>query len=250
MTPHQLLHPAVIMTGPERARKILFAKASAKFVLCRHKTSHEACGQCSICRRVEEEIHPDVLLCREEGESTIKIELVRQICHEMELSAVEQVGKICIIDECHRMTMAAANAFLKTLEEPVPNRYFWLLTTQIGSLPATIVSRCLRFHMKPQQEYTFEDTGKFVEPFEAWLKSKNPSSILSLVTEKETALEFLQWLQKNIREALLPSSQNKLLGRFSQFELLKWFDEALKVEGRLRSNANYSLMLENLLSQS
>lgn len=252
------VHPALILGGPDREAKFSLAKNIAKHFLCTKKTGANAtyCNQCSACRRVEKDIHPDLLIVREEQEDTIKIETVRQVCQQMALSFMEGPAKVCIIDECHRLNASSANAFLKTLEEPGPDRYFLLLTTQPGALLATILSRCLVFHLQPNREgieAPVSEAPEVAKAFEDFVSSRNVSSLLALLNEKEKALAFLQYLQRKLRTSLLAvETEGEVYPPFqlnSAEELIEKYDETLRIEGRLRSNANYGLMLESLLLQ-
>jgi DNA polymerase III delta' subunit len=245
------IHPAMVFSGPERIAKMKVAKNVARFLLC--PSPEGFCGQCSVCRRIDKELHPDVLILREDGEDTLKIDSVRELCHQMEVSPVEGTAKVCLIDECHRMNAAAANAFLKSLEEPGAGRYFLLLTTQVGSLLPTILSRCLQFHFKPEKEdMTRAGTYQpFRLLFNEFSRTGNPAPLLSAIEDKAQCLVFLQFLQEALRGAALEphlhAAAETVFPDSSDSALLRAYDEALKLEGRLRSNANYALMLESYL---
>lgn len=203
------------------------------------------CGQCSVCQRIEKEIHPDILLFRDDGEF-IKIDTIREIAHQMEVSPVEAAYKICIMDQCHRMTVAASNAFLKTLEEPPPGRYFWLLTTQVGSVLPTIVSRCLKFTLRPESEDDAMEETDYDKLWADFLKSGRHSELLLAAKDKE--LSLVRYLQKRLREEVTSCMEGKSTGNIRQ--LLERFDRAVVCEGRLRSNANSGLLLESFLIES
>src|SRR5262245_7722996 len=111
------LHPAVILTGPTGFERLLIAKNAAKFLLCRSKKEDGSfCGACASCRKIDKDTHPDVILVKEENEEVLKIDRVREVCHQMELSPIEGTARICIVEDCHRMNASSSNAFLKTLE--------------------------------------------------------------------------------------------------------------------------------------
>jgi DNA polymerase III delta' subunit len=250
------LHPAAILAGPEGTGKLKAAKNIAKFLLCRAKKNKQPfCDQCSQCRRIEKDLHPDVLLCREESEDTIKIDTIRQFCHQMNLSPVEGEVRICILDECHRMSVASSNAFLKTLEEPGEGRYFWLLTSQMGSLLPTILSRCLKFSFKPLNELVSDDRSEeFEKLWNEFLSSRSPAPLIAALEKKEECLSFLNFLEKALRNAAVaPHVKEPSLASFQSltpYEAMDKFEACLKFEGRLRSNANYALMLESFLNRN
>ncbi|MBI4404843.1 MAG: DNA polymerase III subunit [Deltaproteobacteria bacterium] len=242
------VHNAIILAGPDRQTKLAVAKNVAKFILCKKKESGCFCGSCSTCQRIDRECHPDVLMFCEEGEDTIKVDTVREICRQMVLSPMEATSKICLLDECHRMTAASSNAFLKTLEEPAPNRYFFLLTTKAGSLLPTVLSRCLQFSFEPPDELACVASDRQVA-FEGLLKNfmenGDPTELRTLCEDKGTCLQFVSFLQSFIRKRIVDGLNSEPF--LSSVSWLDAFDECVALEGRLRSNANCALMLESYL---
>jgi len=249
------IHPAVILAGPAGSGKLSMAKNIARFIFCQKKTPASAfCGKCSPCLRIEKEVHPDVLICREESEDIIKIDTVRDFCHQMEISPMEGRAKVCIVDECHRLNPAAANAFLKTLEEPGVDRYFWLLTSQPGNLLPTLLSRCLKFSLVPLTDVSalpgVADLD-FDKIWQEFVTTKNAASVTGELTTKEKAHAFVVRLMDHLRGATIaPFAKvpgGSPFGASSEYRRLIQFEAALQLEGRLRSNANYGLMLESFL---
>ncbi len=240
------IHPALLFRGA----KLEVAKKLAQVMLCRDpRPPSPFCGKCSACRRVQNGSHPDLLIYREEEEGQIKIDPIRALCHQMEIGPTEGGPKICIIDEFHRMNAAAENAMLKTLEEPGPNRYFWLLTTQPGLLLGTTRSRCIEYIFKPEPEVeTPEVTAELVRLFDQAIESGQPSALVpAFEKDKERCLGFLKFLQTQLRAAAVGVATLPSFRKYSCEDALRIFDEALKLEGRLRSNANYGLMLETFM---
>jgi DNA polymerase-3 subunit delta' len=130
---------AYLFVGPSQVGKHTLAKATAQAILC---TSEEApCGTCRACHLIAADRHPDVHLIAPEGAS-IKIEAIREMQHAVSLSAVEGRYRVVIIDAFDRATTSAANALLKTLEEPPGGVILLLVATQPESLLPTIISRC------------------------------------------------------------------------------------------------------------
>ncbi len=247
------VHPALILTGPSGASKTETVLQMAQATLCPKRQSLPPfCGKCSTCRRIQAGNHPDVLWIRDEDEDTIKIDRVREISHQMELTPVEGSHKIAIIDECQRMNAASSNAFLKTLEEPGPGRYFWLLTHQIGSLLPTVVSRCLVFHL-PATE-TLKLSAEWDGLLSDVAESGDFQGLLQQLKDKDRCVELVQYLQVQWRMAALhPHLGQNPSGVFqsaSFWESLMLFDEAVQLEGRLRSNANPGLLLESHLRET
>ncbi len=250
---HQRLHPALIFSGAKSGAKLAIAKNGAKMLFCLRSTSNlPFCGSCSVCDRIERDTHPDVWVWSEPEpkDDVIKIEAVREICDRMVLSPVEGDCRICIVDDCHRMTVAAANAFLKTLEEPGRQHYFWLLTSQLGSLLPTLRSRCLEFPFQPEAGHsgTVGSPGpghqpdrreEFTALFQEFLQLRNPYRVTQRLKEKTDVAAFVHFQQERIRLAVLTDPQ---------WDVIYEFDSWLELEGRLRSNANFGLLLESTLA--
>lgn len=240
-------HPAVILAGETALPKWELARNAAKALLCGQRPPGRLyCDQCTHCRRIEKEIHPDVLCFRLPDEDTIKIDTVRDICYQMEVGPVEQSVKVCLIEESHRLNAAAANAFLKTLEEPGPGRYFWLLTSQIGAMLPTILSRCLKFQLAPvgaPAAYPAE----FGTWFEEFLSDRLPFRLSAHFKTKEETAHFVRFLQHTFHQRAMASLEVDPSVVHRQLTL---YDQTLDLEARLRSNANYALMLESFLTQN
>jgi len=112
----------------------------------------DACGICRSCRDIESLIHPDFMLVEPEREAAnpqIKIEQVREIEQRMIYRPLIGQRKVCLIDEADRLTLGAANALLKTLEEPPDHSLFLLVTSRPSALPATVRSRCQTLRFAP-----------------------------------------------------------------------------------------------------
>ncbi len=125
------------------------ARELAKVVNCektaRSATGDEACDRCTSCEKIEAGNHPDVRWIRPEMKSRqIGIGQVRELEQPLYLAAGEGRKKVAILMDAERLTPQAANAFLKTLEEPPKDTLLLLLTTEPQRLLETILSRCLR----------------------------------------------------------------------------------------------------------
>ena len=143
----QLAH-AYLISGPRGTGKNLFANAFAKFVMCLSPNKVVACGECKHCQLGGRSGHPDITkILVEEGSRDIKIEQIRSLSDSIAQTSQGGRAKITLITDAHCMNTAAANALLKTLEEPTPSTYIFLLSHVPGSLPATIRSRCQKLIM-------------------------------------------------------------------------------------------------------
>ena len=140
-------HHAYAFTGPEGVGKHDAARAFAASLCC----AESGCGSCSSCRRfLEERFHPDMhFLSPPEGKRFIPVESVREIQKILSLSHSEAAGKVLIINPADRMTEAASNALLKTLEEPPESTYIILVSSRPWHLLSTIRSRCQRIRFAP-----------------------------------------------------------------------------------------------------
>lgn len=129
---------AYLFTGPAGSNKTAAAYAFAQALLCKNN----GCRTCDDCKRIERRKHPDVHFYAPEGAQGYLIEQIREIISSVSLAPIRAQDKVYILDRVDLLGVKAANAFLKTLEEPVPGVTFILLgRTREGVLP-TIVSRC------------------------------------------------------------------------------------------------------------
>ncbi len=120
----------------------------ARLVLCQSATG-APCGACPGCHRVATAHHPDLLLLQPVEESRqIRIEQVRTLSEELALTAHQGAYKVAILTPADTLNRFAANALLKTLEEPPPRTVLILVATQPSRLPATILSRCQRIRVR------------------------------------------------------------------------------------------------------
>ncbi len=150
---HERLAHAYLFHGEEAIGKRLTAIRFAQALSCERPPDTEgldSCGTCRSCQQIEARTHPDFFVIEpdpEQATQQIKIEQVREIEHQIMYRPLIGERKICLINDADRMTIGAANALLKTLEEPPGHSLFLLIASRPASLPATIRSRCqaLRF---------------------------------------------------------------------------------------------------------
>jgi DNA polymerase-3 subunit delta' len=141
------IHHAYLFTGMEGIGKRLVALNMAKALNCA-EPGGEACDSCRSCRLIDKGVHPDIILIEPTGES-IKIEQIRELERSIAFKPYEARWRVILIDRAERMTRDAANALLKTLEEPPPWTTVILSARTIESLPATVLSRCQRIRFSP-----------------------------------------------------------------------------------------------------
>ncbi len=138
------LAQAYCFAGPPGVGKRTTALALAQAVNCLVAGSGavDACGTCAVCRRIAAGVHPDVTEVRPEGKTVITIDQIRELAARAGLRAYEGKVKVWILDPADQMQEPAANAFLKTLEEPAGASLFILVTAAPSALLPTILSRC------------------------------------------------------------------------------------------------------------
>lgn len=129
---------AYLFTGPAGSNKTAAAYAFAQAILCKD----HGCRTCDDCRRIERRKHPDVHFYTPEGAQGYLIEQIREIVSGVSLAPIRAMGKVYILDRVDLLGVSAANAFLKTLEEPVEGVTFILLGRTREAVLPTIVSRC------------------------------------------------------------------------------------------------------------
>jgi DNA polymerase-3 subunit delta' len=129
---------AYLFSGPDGIGKRLVAMALARAIVC---DEQRGCGHCLACRKIDHQNHPDLHILEPDGNS-LKIEQIRSFQRDLNLKPLEAPRKICMIEQADTMTVGAANALLKTLEEPRGDTLLILLTAQPNRLLETIRSRC------------------------------------------------------------------------------------------------------------
>ena len=134
---------AYLFTGVRGTGKTTCAKIFAKAVNCLHPQNGDPCGECEICRGIDNGSILDVV--EMDAASNNGVDDIRDLRDETAYTPSACHYKVYIIDEVHMLSTAAFNALLKTLEEPPAHVIFILATTEIQKVPATILSRCQRY---------------------------------------------------------------------------------------------------------
>ena len=142
----QRLHHAYLFTGTRGVGKTTIARIIAKCLNCETGISSTPCGQCSVCREIDEGRFVDLI--EVDAASRTKVEDTRELLDNVQYAPSRGRFKVYLIDEVHMLSSHSFNALLKTLEEPPPHVKFLLATTDPQKLPVTILSRCLQFSLK------------------------------------------------------------------------------------------------------
>jgi DNA polymerase-3 subunit delta' len=150
---------AMLFVGPEGVGKRTFARALAQALLCEANSESllEPCGRCPGCLQVGAGTHPDLIEASRPAErSELPIQVIRDLCAEFGLKPARGARKVAIVDDVDDMSDEAANAFLKTLEEPPPGSVLILIGSSAELQLETIVSRCqvIRFDPLPEPVLT------------------------------------------------------------------------------------------------
>ena len=149
----KLVH-AYLFEGDSGTGTLEAAKYFAMMLLCEEKNA--PCLKCRTCERIEFNSHLNVVLI-EPFADMIRKEQIENLMHDFSLTALERGPQIYIIKDADKMNASAANSLLKFLEEPAPNHYAVLLTTNHKKMLDTIISRCQFIHFKPVSRTYIEE---------------------------------------------------------------------------------------------
>ena len=265
---HDRIGHAYLITGPAQIGKSTLARTFAQAVNCTADLlSERPCGQCRACTLIEAGRHPDLRLVSGEvtprGITTLKIDQIRQLQHELSLTATEARYKVAIVEQFESANQNAANAFLKTLEEPPKNVILILTAADADTLLPTISSRCQNIGLRLVPTSLIKRslvTDWQVPDDEARLYAHLADGRIGWAINVAQAPELLQLRDSHLK-SLYEALDNKRVGRFALAEKLSrkpeslpemlrtwlswWHDLAL-----LFINRNYAERLTNIDQQS
>ncbi|MFP7723750.1 DNA polymerase III subunit delta' [Lysobacter sp. A3-1-A15] len=302
----------LLFCGPAQLGKRAVAERLAERVLCLQRSAGEGpCGRCRSCHLLAQRHqrdpvetrpdgqlahplghsgHPDLVLVghvlNEKGRppkmrSEIVIEQVRNLSEKLALTTQYGGAQVVIIDPADAVNHAACNALLKTLEEPVPGRYLWLVSGNPARLPATIRSRCqrLEFRLPPREESLQwlqaqgHDSGDALEALEAahghpgqadaWLRNEGMGLRRQVGTDLDaiaqgtrTPLETAQrWTAdehaalrlRHAADLAVARAAERLTDPARTRSLAAWFDQANRTCELLRTTVRADLAVLELL---
>ncbi len=161
----QRLGHAPLFTGPAGVGKRILARWLIRRILCQGPVDGQPCGQCRSCQLIAAGSHPDLFqLLIPEDKKEIPVDSVRQLTAGMQLTASISNRRAGFIEPAEAMNTNAANALLKTLEEPAANAWLVLVSDHPGRLPATIRSRCQQIAVRiPSRQMALD-----------WLREQHP----------------------------------------------------------------------------
>jgi DNA polymerase-3 subunit delta' len=138
-----------LFSGIDASGKKTLALEFAKVVNCEKVDEiNDSCGECPACLKISRHNHPDIFFIEAEGQF-IRINAIREIQEQMTFKPMEGRKRVFVIDNADKMNDQAANALLKTLEEPSPANILILVTAKPYTLPSTIISRCRHMRFNP-----------------------------------------------------------------------------------------------------
>ncbi len=140
------LHHAYLFSGTRGVGKTTIARIFAKSLNCEQGVVAQPCGQCAVCREVDEGRFIDLI--EVDAASRTRVEDTRELLDNVQYAPVTGRYKVYLIDEVHMLSGHSFNALLKTLEEPPEHVKFLLATTDPQNLPITVLSRCLQFNLR------------------------------------------------------------------------------------------------------
>lgn len=197
-----------------------------------------ACGHCSTCRRIASRSHPDILWIRPQNKlRQIDVEQVREVIHQLSMKPSEARHKVAVMLRADRLNASAANAFLKTLEEPPAGSVILLLSTEPERLLETIYSRCQRLNFGTGKRL------KLAPSVTTWLRefaqqaAKPDAGLLPRYQLLGTLLTALAALREELETSLTAASPLEKYPDASPEQKERWEDElkaAVESEYRLR----------------
>jgi DNA polymerase-3 subunit delta' len=280
---------AILFHGPEGIGKTAFAEHLAQSLLCQAPTvDGQACGRCDACGWFSQYGHPDYRRVRpeildedgsieaEEGSDAgegkkaaksaklpskeIKIDQIRALADFMNISTHRQGMRIVTLYPAEALNTAAANALLKTLEEPPPSTLFLLVSNSLDRLLPTILSRCRKFAlaMPLQEEALAWLRQQNLKDADVWLAEQGGAPLaahaLAQTDARETMDEFLRQLARPSVDGALKTAER--LQKTPVPELVAWLQRwlydvfSLKLSGRIRYYPRYQKELAALAGQA
>lgn len=233
---------AYLFTGHELSELEALAEMLARTLNCqqpvrgKNGVAIDCCDKCVNCRRIANGNHPDVHWVRPESKSRIiSVEQMRELMQEFNLKPTEAEYKVAVILAADRLNVQAANAFLKTLEEPPPKSILILLSTEPQRLLETIVSRCLRLNFagdgpRPLAPAEMEWLAAFSE-----MAAAEQKSLLGRYRLTDVLLQKLNAMKASIEESLTARSPLQRYEDVDKELREKWEDElAAAIEAEYR----------------
>ncbi|MEG1986510.1 MAG: DNA polymerase III subunit gamma/tau [Clostridia bacterium] len=212
---------AYLFTGTRGTGKTSVARIFAKAINCLNPLNGSPCGKCECCNELSNPNNMDIIEIDAASNNTV--DEIRDLREKVKYPPVIGKYKVYIIDEVHMMTTSAFNALLKTLEEPPSHVVFILATTDVHKLPATILSRCMRFDFKllsvdelsQNLKIIFNDIGKkYEDEALSLIATAGEGSVRDSLSIADMCLSFSDEVitYRDVLEVLGASDPNIIIG--------------------------------------
>ncbi|HEY5043008.1 MAG TPA: DNA polymerase III subunit [Verrucomicrobiae bacterium] len=228
------------------------ARTLAKTLNCQNPVkisgvATDCCDECLSCRKISGDIHADVHWVRPESKSrVITIDQTRELMREIQLKPAEAMFKVAVISGADRLNAQAANAFLKTLEEPPQKSVLILLTTEASRILETILSRCLRLNFSAETARALSaEQSYWLQQFSSAAAGEQ-TSLFGRYRLLDSLLQRLGAVRAQVDETLSARSPLEKYGDVEKDLREKWEDEltaAIEAEYR-RRRAEVLLLLQ------
>lgn len=274
---------ALLLQGQAGMGKKHFAQQLVNTVLCDDfQKKNSACGECRACHWSQAGTHPDFYFIFPEEGGRIRIDTIRELIHHLSKTGYVSCRKVVLIHEPESMQAGAANALLKTLEEPLGNFVLFILVSdQAFLLPATLRSRCQVIEFKPafdqatqrwlsqalhssdnvsewlrlkegaplavidyHQKQLFEKENQWREQFQNLLLQQEAPLKIAKSWSEENSVQLLDFLQRELIERIQENIYSKQARHW--FVLLTELQSA-KQKILQKANLNIQLMMESLV---
>jgi DNA polymerase-3 subunit delta' len=224
----QQLPHALLFSGMPGLGKSLFAVELSKTLLCRHaQKTNSACGECQSCQLMTAGTYPEYYFLQPENESKIiRVDQIRSLVEKLTQTPIHGQYKIAIIEPAEAMAPAAANALLKTLEEPNGNAILILISSQAPLLPATIRSRCQTILFQPPSKQDAiiwlkqEDDSQADYSLTLQLAEGAPLQAISLLKSLGNRKKLVMELKNIYEEKTCPVQLSALLQKEFSMEMI------------------------------
>lgn len=205
---HDRIGQSYLITGPSQVGKSTLARVFAQALNCTAGDRNDKpCGKCRSCSLIAANRHPDVQIVSGEvsgrGITTLKIDQIRELTHQLSLTAAEARYKVAILKQFESANPNAANAFLKTLEEPPRNVVLILTAADADTLLPTITSRCRVIGLRPINHSIVEEALK-----ERWQVEPEQARLLARLSDGR-----LGWAVETARNPAVLDERDEQLGR-------------------------------------
>ena len=243
---------AYLFTGHQLEGLEALARTLAKTLNCQNpiKTNDiptDCCDECVNCRKISNDLHTDVHWARPESKSrVITIDQTRDLMQQIQLKPTEAGYKIAILSGADRLNPQAANAFLKTLEEPPLKSILILLSTEPSRILETILSRCLRLNFSAETARTLSaEQAYWLQQFSSAAATEQ-KSLFGRYRLLDALLQHLNAIREKVDETLSVRSPLEKYAAAEKNLREKWEDEltaGIEAEYR-RQRAEVLLLLQ------